>query len=111
MGVLDADCKHTYCDVIGALSVRGDGHGDAGDAEEHEDEGPPCEVGEAAADGGYYAGDKGDEPGELGQSVSVQWQWQWQWQSQLTMPMEMVARAKGSPMMRPTLKDEARWAV
>jgi hypothetical protein len=26
----------------------------------------------------------------------------------LTMPMEMVARAKGSPMMRPTLKDDRR---
>lgn len=42
----------SYGDMVGPLSVRGDGDGDTGDAEEHEDEGPPGEVGEAAMDGG-----------------------------------------------------------
>ena len=51
--------------MVGPLSIRGDGDCDADDAEEHEDQGPPGEVGEAAVDGGYYAGDKGDDPGEL----------------------------------------------
>lgn len=94
--------------MIGTLGVRGDGDGDAGDAEEHEDQGPPGKVGEAAADGGDDAGDKGDDPGELGRSVLVRAAGG---QGRLTMPMEMVARAKGSPMMRPTLKEAARWPV
>ena len=62
-------CVGTYGDMVGPLSVRCDRHGDADDAEEHEDQGPPCEVGEAAVDGGYYAGDKGNDPGELWRSV------------------------------------------
>lgn len=93
--------------MVGSLGVGGDGDGDADDAEEHEYQGPPCKVGEAAVDGGYDAGDKGDDPGELGE-VSSQ---QDTSTGRLTMPMEMVARAKGSPMMRPRLKEAARWPV
>ena len=31
--------------------------------------------------------------------------------TRLTMPIEMVARAKGSPTMRPTLNEAARWPL
>ena len=51
--------------MVGPFGIRGDGDCDADDAEEHEDQRPPGEVGEAAAEGGYYARDKGDDPGEL----------------------------------------------
>lgn len=56
--------RPTYGNMIGALGVRGNGDGDADDAKEHEDEGPPGEVGEAAVDGGEDGADKGDDPGE-----------------------------------------------
>jgi hypothetical protein len=55
----------TYRDMVCPLSIRGDGDGDARDAEEHENQRPPGEVGEATMDGGYYRADKGDDPGEL----------------------------------------------
>jgi hypothetical protein len=54
----------TYRDMVCPLSIRGDGDGDARDAEEHENQRPPGEVGEATMDGGYYRADKGDDPGE-----------------------------------------------
>lgn len=93
--------------MVCPLSIRGNGDGDAENAEEHEDQRPPGEVGEAAADGGYYGADESDDPRELdtrlaGQSARPRRQ------RVLTTPMEMVARAKGSPMMRPMLK-VARW--
>lgn len=100
----------TYRDMIGPLSIRGDSDSDADDAEEHENKGPPCEVGEAAVNGRYYRADKGDDPGKLHTlaiSVTV-------WREKpdtagrgiLTMPMDMVASAKGSPTMRPKLKPD-----
>jgi hypothetical protein len=55
----------TYRDMVCPLSIRGDGDGDARDAEEHENQRPPGEVGEATMDGGYYRADKGNDPGEL----------------------------------------------
>jgi len=51
--------------MVGPLGVGGDCDSDTDDAEEHEDQRPPREVGEAAADGGYYGADKGDDPCEL----------------------------------------------
>ncbi len=53
--------------MVGPLSIRGDGDCDADDAEEHEHQRPPGEVGKAAVNGRYYAGDKGNDPGELSQ--------------------------------------------
>jgi len=93
--------------MICPLSVGRDCDGDAGDAEEHEDQGPPCEVGEAAVDGGYYGADKGYDPGELLCEVSDEARQPRH--TLLTMPMDMVARAKGSPMMRPRLKPCDLW--
>lgn len=102
-------CGETYCDMVGPLSIGCDGDSDADDAEEHEDQCPPGEVGEAATNGRYYAGDKGDDPGKLLRFVSTRFSLAATQARKLTIPMEMVARAKGSPMMRPTLNDEARW--
>lgn len=77
--------------MVGPLGIARNRHGHADDAEEHEHQGPPGEVGEAAADGGYYACDKGNDPGELGVSVKLhsdpgvvvglQCQWRW-WPAQ-----------------------------
>lgn len=43
--------RSTYGDMVGSLGVGCDCDGDADDAEEHEDEGPPCEIGEATVNG------------------------------------------------------------
>lgn len=94
--------------MVGPLGIARNCHGHADDAEEHEHQGPPGEVGEAAADGGYYACDKGNDPGELGVLAEAYASSGGGW---LTMPMEMVASAKGSPMMRLTLKELARWLL
>lgn len=99
--------SYTYRDMVGPLGITRDSDCDADNAEEHEHQRPPGEVGEAAVDGGYYAGDKGNDPRKLrpsalGRTRST---------CILTIPIEMVASAKGSPMMRPTLKDEARWLL
>lgn len=55
----------TYGYVVGPLCIRGDCDGDACDAEEHEDQRPPGEVGEATMEGRYYGADECDDPGEL----------------------------------------------
>jgi hypothetical protein len=100
--------------MVGPLDAGGDGDGHADDAEEHEDNGPPCIVGEAdqltplvfgAARGGDYGADEGDDPGKLHPLARGLTQ---PHSAGLTMAIEMVARAKGSPMMRPRLKVD-RW--
>ena len=50
-GAFGAGQDQTYCNMVGPLSIRGDGDCDANNAEEHEDQCPPGEVGEAAANG------------------------------------------------------------
>jgi len=57
--------------MICPLSVGRDCDGYAGDAEEHENQGPPCEVGEAAVNGRYYGADKGDDPGKLHTTLAI----------------------------------------
>lgn len=98
--------------MVSALSIRSDCDGDADNAEEHEDESPPCEVWEAAVNGGYYGADKGDDPGKLWQRSVREGAREGtvaDGQERLTMPMEIVARAKGSPTMRPKLKPDDLW--
>lgn len=56
--------------MVSPLSIRGDCDGDADNAEEHEDQSPPCEVWKAAMNGRYYGADKRDDPGELWHEVS-----------------------------------------
>lgn len=51
--------------MVCSLSVRGDSHCDANNAEEHEHECPPGKIWEAAMDGRYDTGDEGDNPGKL----------------------------------------------
>lgn len=92
--------------MVGSLRVRSDRDCDADDAEEHVDEGPPCEVGEAAADGRYYRAGECDDPGELSVTLAPQPHRSRPTGVALTMPIEIVASANGSPMMRPTLKEE-----
>jgi hypothetical protein len=101
------EIRCTHGNVVGLLSIRRDGNEDADDAEEGVHQGPPGEVGEGLldiADDGAY---EGDQPSQLrgNQTVSrgtttmgrnVR-------RGKLTMAMEIVARANGSPMMRPML--------
>jgi hypothetical protein len=87
--------------MVGSLRIWCDGDGDADDAKEHENQRPPGEVGEAAADGWYYRTYKSDDPGKLSYTVSPS-ALQLQCVDARTMPIEMVASAKGSPTMRPT---------
>jgi hypothetical protein len=94
--------------MVRPLGIRGDCYGDARDAEEHEDERPPGEVGEATVDGRYYGADKGDDPGELYTTLATRSS-DAAYSRILTMPMDMVARAKGSPMMRLMLKPDDLW--
>lgn len=58
--------------------------------------------------GGYYGADKGDDPGKLWQRLAREGA-RADGQERLTMPMEIVARAKGSPTMRPKLKPDDLW--
>jgi len=101
----------TYCDMVRPLRIRGDRNGDARNAEEHEDQRPPRKVGETTVNSRYYRADKSDDPGELfmtkplvicrvhpGAAHSI-----------LTIPIDMVASAKGSPIMRPRLKPDDLW--
>lgn len=62
--------KTAYRNMVRPLSIRGDCDGDTCDAEEHEDQRPPREVGKATVDSRYYGADKGDDPGELLYNVS-----------------------------------------
>lgn len=100
-----------YRDMVRPLSIRGNCDRNARDAEEHEDQRPPRKVGEATVDSRYYRADKSDDPGELfmtkplvicrvhpGAAHSI-----------LTIPIDMVASAKGSPIMRPRLKPDDLW--
>jgi hypothetical protein len=105
----------TYGHMVRPISPRGHCHGNANNDKEHEDQRPPRVVGKedelvvvisGAARGGYYGADKGDYPGKL-HSVSTRTHRR-RAGAVLTMAMEMVASAKGSPMMRPRLKVD-RW--
>lgn len=58
--------------MIRPLSVRGDCDGNTDDAEEHEDQSPPSEVWEAAANGGYYGADESNNPGKLYTRLATQ---------------------------------------
>jgi hypothetical protein len=89
--------------MVRPLRLGGDCHGDTDDAEEHEHQRPPRVVGKSRIGRlgrGYDGADEGDDPGKL-HGVSTQ---PHAGAAVLTMAMEMVASAKGSPMMRPTLK-------
>ena len=100
----DARVAATHHDLVLLGRVHGDRDGDEGDAQEHVDDGPPGEVGEALVDGRDDGGDEGGEPGQLRQ-VSQRRRRGQAAQGRLTMLMEMVARAKGSPMMLVSEKD------
>lgn len=94
--------------MVSPLGAGCHGNGHADDTEEHEDQRPPRVVGEpdvVAQRGGYYGADEGDDPGKLHE---VSTQPPLSVRAVLTIAIEMVASAKGSPMMRPTLKVD-RW--
>ena len=59
--------------MVGLGAVGCDDNEDADDHEEVEDDGPPCVGGEASLglNLGNDRGDEGDDPGELGGTVSI----------------------------------------
>jgi hypothetical protein len=66
--VLYVHAASTHGNMVRPLRLRSDCNGDADNAEEHEDQCPPCIVWESilsALCGRYYGADKGDYPGKL----------------------------------------------
>ena len=60
--------------MVRPLRTRGYCDCYAADAEEHEDQCPPCEVGKSAVNGRYYGADESDNPSELSPKLACQLQ-------------------------------------
>jgi len=95
--------------MVRPLGVRGNRNSNTNDAEQHENQRPPRKWREIRlwANCRYYRAHECDDPGKLLFVVSGRLPASRRKPNmrKLTLPMEMVARAKGSPKMRPSEKD------